>query len=90
MKRLAVGSEPNPSVVRAIWERVMEWAVESGRLTVDGGQSTVDGGQSTVDGGKVAKAARCPRCGRELHIHARGRIGGCENCLETFHLAELQ
>ena len=76
-------NEPNPSVVRAIWERVTEWALESGRLPVDGGQSSVDSGRWTVDGGQ------CPKCNNEIHIHPRGAKCGCTVCKAVFEYPSM-
>lgn len=74
-------NEPNPSVVRAIWERVMFWAVESGRVSEDPNAPEETG----VSSSKFQVAGVCPKCGKgEVHVHPGGRMGGCVECHQKF------
>lgn len=78
-------NQPNPAVVRSIWERVFAWAVESGRIA-DSCEPLAVSHEWKVLGG-------CPVCppsaNCELHLHPDGGKCGGTVCHRVFQYPSM-
>ena len=79
-------NQPNPSAVRAIWNRVFAWAVESGRIP-----QAPDVPEEPKVTDATPMGVVCKKCkSGELHLHRDGRMCGCEKCNQLFRYPSME
>ena len=77
-------NQPNPSVVRAMWERVFAWAVESGRIPEAPAETEV------AEWKVLGPCTHCdPKAHCELRLHPDGRKCGGTVCHRVFQYPSM-
>ena len=79
-------NQPNPSVVRAIWERVYQWKVESGEWEDPQGDDMV-----SAEWKVIGACLSCPPTAHcEIRLHPDGRKCGGTVCHRVFQYPSMQ
>lgn len=91
--REQAANQPNPNVVRAIWERVLQWAEERGRLSAVSDQLSANSSEliAVISEWKViGPCTQCdPKSHCEIRLHPDGRKCGGTVCHQLFNYPSM-